>query len=1146
MKQSLRLRFSLIFIGLAIGPMLFASIFIGPYGFASLEKQSRIAQHDLAKHVSIEVESYFEERSNQLLFLDRVYALGALELNEQQEVLNIFLLNERVYQEMTLLDLEGQEKIRLSRDSVINQSDLGSRLTMDEFLYPLETGEVYFSPVRFDEALREPLITLSLPLYDRYTGQIVSILVADIRFKAIWDVLSEVNLSGASQGTAYILDAQGRVIAHQNPAIVISETIVKFPEEHIRAKGLAGEDIIFTTSSFQLGEQEFLSVVEQPAKEVLKLATDTLVLIIIIALIVLALASWLAVFLARQIVAPIDLLAKSAQAISSGDLSERVEITSQDEIGQLADSFNTMAERLGETLASLEGEVESHKKAKDELALSELRYRSSIEDAPGLVCSFLPSGELTFANQSYAEYYQTTPEEMIGVNFLTLLPEEERTGVLQQINKLNARNPVGVITHKAFSPWGTLRQQRWSNRALFNEADEIVGFQAFGEDIETEHKMQELQSALYRIAQAAYRKPTMEDLYAFIHELIQEIIPVKNFYLALYNEETEFLEPVYFADEKDEKPAPQQLGKSPSSYVLKTITPLRCTPDEFFALEPDLDPAEISGTQPAVWLGIPLVANQRAIGVMAVQDYDNEKAFGEDEQEFLELISSPIAATITQRAAQAETATLAQTNAFLFRAAQELSETLNLKNLYQKIYDLIKNVMDCDTFILSEYDAEEEMIYCGFIIHQGQQQDASTLPPIPLEPEGQGIQSLVIRKGEALIINDLEEKIKSTKTSYYIRDDGEIDSHKNIPEDEERSKSALATPLKLNNKVIGVIQVLSYRNNAYSREHQNFLQALSFQITLSLKNARLFEQAKTEVALRREAEERLKKLNLELEGRVKERTAEINKRIGTVEKLNAGMANILHDLNIANEIAKRNARQLEEANAELEAFSYSVSHDLRAPLRHIEGFSQLLAQNLQEKLDANTERYLENITQSTKKMSNLISDLLSLSRAGRTELHTKPLDFNATIESVRADLFDEVNGRQITWKFAPLPIAHADGGLMKIVWTNLIGNAIKYTRRCKKAIIEVGALPPDHEKIRPGYETFFVRDNGVGFDATYIDKLFGVFQRLHQQDEFEGNGIGLATVRRIINRHGGVVWAEGALNKGATFYFTLPTHKNEL
>ncbi len=165
--------------------MLIASVIIGPFGYASLIEQSSTLQHNLSERVSFEIRNYFEERANELRFLDEVYALGTLDSSEQQDVLNIFLLNRRVYQEMVLLDTEGQEKIRLSRDAVFTESDPGNRAEMDEFLYPLENGEIYFSPVRYDEALREPIITISLPLYDPYTGKIVSVLVADIRFKVI-------------------------------------------------------------------------------------------------------------------------------------------------------------------------------------------------------------------------------------------------------------------------------------------------------------------------------------------------------------------------------------------------------------------------------------------------------------------------------------------------------------------------------------------------------------------------------------------------------------------------------------------------------------------------------------------------------------------------------------------------------------------------------------------------------------------------------------------------------------------------------------------------------------------------------------------------------------------------------------------------
>jgi len=175
-------------------------------------------------------------------------------------------------------------------------------------------------------------------------------------------------------------------------------------------------------------------------------------------------------------------------------------------------------------------------------------------------------------------------------------------------------------------------------------------------------------------------------------------------------------------------------------------------------------------------------------------------------------------------------------------------------------------------------------------------------------------------------------------------------------------------------------------------------------------------------------------------------------------------------------------------------------------------------------------------------MRNLIQDLLTLSRASRVDFKLSQIDMNEMVENVRAELFDEIDGRDIEWKLATLPAAEADMGLIRVVWTNLIGNAVKYTSLSEKAIVEVGSLPAvaTDVDLAESDQVFFIRDNGVGFDEAYSDQLFGVFQRLHQGTEFEGNGVGLATVRRIIARHGGTVWAKSKLNEGATFYFSLP------
>ena len=233
------------------------------------------------------------------------------------------------------------------------------------------------------------------------------------------------------------------------------------------------------------------------------------------------------------------------------------------------------------------------------------------------------------------------------------------------------------------------------------------------------------------------------------------------------------------------------------------------------------------------------------------------------------------------------------------------------------------------------------------------------------------------------------------------------------------------------------------------------------------------------------------------------------------------------------ELAKRSAA-LEASNKELEAFAYSISHDLRAPLRHVAGFAELLRNSAAPFLNEKSTRYLTVVLEEANRMGSLIDDLLAFSRIGRAEAHYSTISLQQIVQEAVAEARQDANGRDIVWRVEALPEWYGDRSMLRLVVINLISNAVKFTRTRSEPEIEIGCSERKNDHV-----VLFVRDNGVGFDMKYSNKLFGVFQRLHSQEAFEGTGIGLATVQRIVHRHGGRIWAEGKVEGGATFYFSL-------
>ncbi|WP_236021770.1 sensor histidine kinase [Geomesophilobacter sediminis] len=321
------------------------------------------------------------------------------------------------------------------------------------------------------------------------------------------------------------------------------------------------------------------------------------------------------------------------------------------------------------------------------------------------------------------------------------------------------------------------------------------------------------------------------------------------------------------------------------------------------------------------------------------------------------------------------------------------------------------------------------------------------------------------------------------RKSWIINDPEHHPDRVQKPEGHPPITSFLGVPIRYAGGITGMIALAS-KESGYTRDDQDDVEALSVAFVESLN--------------RRRAERRINELNLEL---------------------------------------NRHVLQLESANKELEAFSYTVSHDLRAPIRHITGYVELLEKRDLSGLDEKSLHYLQVISEAAQRMGVLIDDLLSFSRMGRAEMTRSPVDMAALVREVVNELTADLPERDVAVEVAPLPVVTGDRAMLRQVLVNLIGNAVKFTQPRPQSRIQVGAVA------ETGETAFFVRDNGVGFDMRYQDKLFGLFQRLHSLEEFEGTGVGLANVQRIVHRHGGRVWAEGELEHGATFWFTLPRHE---
>jgi PAS domain S-box-containing protein len=411
-----------------------------------------------------------------------------------------------------------------------------------------------------------------------------------------------------------------------------------------------------------------------------------------------------------------------------------------------------------------------------------------------------------------------------------------------------------------------------------------------------------------------------------------------------------------------------------------------------------------------------------------------------------------------------------------------LSTLQDLDGALKVTFDAIKANLPLDVFFINLYDVENNFVWFPLLYDSGKTWEE---PGGKLSEESMTAQ--VIRTGNAILLNRSPEEIAAITLS-----------DRNIGNRLKVSASIVMAPLQIGPRIIGVISVQSYSLNAYTQDHLTLLSGVANQVAIAIENARLYEAARRELEERKRAEDEVRELNAQLERRVLQRTVE-----------------------------------LEASNRELESFTYTVSHDLRAPVRGLHGFSQILLSDFADSLPEQATDYLKRIEDNARLMGELIDDLLAFSHLGRQQLKKTSLDTESIARQAFAEAAATENKVRIQFIIGGLPEVQADAVLLKQVFINLFSNAIKFSGHREKAVIEVGSRKTDKGT------AIYVRDNGAGFEMQHAGKLFGVFQRLHSYDQFEGTGVGLAIVRRIIERHGGSVWAEGELDKGATFYFTL-------
>ena len=853
MFDSLRVRLTLIFVGLAIGPSLLVGVVVGRRSVAHLEQQSLALQREIAIHVGNEINAFIEARENQLIPLNTVYGLGKLEATNQRLLLLSLLNHEKAFQNIALLDANGQQQIWLSSTNVSAGTASTDRAEDEAFLYPKTHRATYFGPIRFDEKTHIPFMTFSVPLFDLRSDELIFVVVADLRLKLVWDLLA--NLELPHEIDVYVTDQSSKIVAHRDPSVVLRDTTVDFPVGTNRATGLSGADVIFTHDVLQFGDQQLIVITEQPTSDAMRLASDLLDLTIGVTLTALAIAVSLVVLSVRQIVRPIEALVLSVQAISNGDFSRRVSMSSRGEVRTLANSFNSMSAQLQQLVTGLQQEITERKRAEEDRQqyVEQLQVLREIDRA--ILASESPAAIANGALQQLQNlipYQQASVEiyapdanrvEVLAVQGETPSPDSETTNIPLIVQDYL----IGALSLIASEPGVFTPKHLEIARAVANQlAISIHQAHLFN----TEQQRRRVAEMLYRTSSVISSSLGLTPMLDMILQQLRAVLDCDGAsFMEIDNDHLVITacQGFHKQDEIIGSRIPINI-EHPNWQVVKehiavSVADVHQEYPQFFHIDGTVT-HEIKRIRS--WMGVPLLSRNDIMGAISL-DRLEVRPFTEEEIALAMTFANQAAVAIRNIrlfAAEQNRRRIAET---LVQTAEAINSTLELDRVLNLILTQLRAAVECNNVTILELENEALVIKTcqGF-------SDAAEMIGGRVEFDSFPPFKHVVMDQKPMALTRLYDEFP------------QIDSEGDLilrAADIFRIKSWMGVPLLLRNNVIGAIAVDRFEVKPYTSEEIELVTAIANQAAMAIENARLFEQ------LQRHAEE--------LEQRVEERTAEL-------------------------------------------------------------------------------------------------------------------------------------------------------------------------------------------------------------------------------------------------------------------------------